>query len=260
MKYYVVSDIHGFYKEFIEALTEKGYFEDKKPHKLIICGDLFDRGEEALELQDFVVKLIENDEAILILGNHEDLAIEFVDNITYWMTPTITATHHYRNGTVDTVLALTGMTLNEAYMDPRKCAKIMNGTPYFKKIIPAMRDYFETENYIFVHGWIPCHAVGRGSRATGFVYRNDWRELDEEEWSRARWFNGMNAIREGVREPLKTIVCGHIHASYGHSVFEGRCSEYGEDADFSPYYEKGIIAIDASTANSGKVNCIVIED
>ena len=40
----------------------------------------------------------------------------------------------------------------------------------------------------------------------------------------------------------------------------GRCSEYGEDADFSPYYEKGIIAIDASTANSGKVNCIVIKD
>lgn len=32
------------------------------------------------------------------------------------------------------------------------------------------------------------------------------------------------------------------------------------DADFSPYYNKGIIAIDACTAKTLKVNCIVIED
>ena len=30
--------------------------------------------------------------------------------------------------------------------------------------------------------------------------------------------------------------------------------------DFSPYYGPGIIAIDACTAFSGKVNCLVIED
>ena len=39
MRYYVVADIHGFYSELIIALTEKGFFKDESPHKLIVCGD-----------------------------------------------------------------------------------------------------------------------------------------------------------------------------------------------------------------------------
>ena len=61
-------------------------------------------------------------------------------------------------------------------------------------------------------------------------------------------------------ESGKTVVCGHFHTSYGHSKFERKCTEFGEDADFSPFYAEGIIAIDGCTAHSGKVNCIVIED
>ena len=52
MRYYVVADVHGFYLELQAALTEKGFYEDKEPHKLVVCGDLLDRGDEALELQN----------------------------------------------------------------------------------------------------------------------------------------------------------------------------------------------------------------
>ena len=45
MKYYVTADIHGFYPEFHKALDEAGYFTDPEPHKLIILGDIFDRGQ-----------------------------------------------------------------------------------------------------------------------------------------------------------------------------------------------------------------------
>lgn len=71
MKYYVVADVHGFFTELKAALSEKGFFEDKEPHKLIICGDLLDRGNEALEVQSFVLDLLQKDEIILIRGNHE---------------------------------------------------------------------------------------------------------------------------------------------------------------------------------------------
>ena len=54
MRYYVTADVHGYFTEFKEALTEAGFFEDAEPHKLIICGDLFDRGSEALQLQEFL--------------------------------------------------------------------------------------------------------------------------------------------------------------------------------------------------------------
>ena len=51
-----------------------------------------------------------------------------------------------------------------------------------------------------------------------------------------------------------------MHTSYGHSKFEGKGSEFDADADFSPYYAPGIIALDACTVISGKVNVVVLED
>ena len=37
-------------------------------------------------------------------------------------------------------------------------------------------------------------------------------------------------------------------------------SQYDEDADHSPFYGDGIIAIDACTPFSKKINCLVLED
>ncbi len=117
-----------------------------------------------------------------------------------------------------------------------------------------MVDYYETAHYIFVHGWIPCIA----DRHAGFSYYSDWRNVDSFEWKRARWYNGMDAVQTCMEE--KTILCGHWHSSYGHWKYEHSGSEFDEDADFSPYYGTGIIALDACTAFSNRVNVIVLED
>jgi hypothetical protein len=74
----------------------------------------------------------------------------------------------------------------------------------------------------------------------------------------ARWTNGMEAARTCREE--KTILCGHWHASYGHAKYEHKGSEFGPDADHTPYYGSGIIAMDACTALSGKVNVLLLED
>ena len=58
MKYYVTADVHAYFTELNAALRECGYFEDTVPHKLIICGDLYDRGTEALQLQEFLLELL----------------------------------------------------------------------------------------------------------------------------------------------------------------------------------------------------------
>lgn len=70
----------------------------------------------------------------------------------------------------------------------------------------------------------------------------------------------MDAAHDGVIIKGKTIVCGHWHCSYGHARYERKCLEFSADADFSPYSAKGIIAIDACTAHSHKMNCLVIND
>lgn len=271
MRYYVLSDIHGFFSLAKKALERAGYFSDISPHKLIVCGDLFDRGKEALELQDFIVDLIQKDEVILIKGNHEDLALEFIDNIHDYMDGSVKSTHHWENGTVQTILDLVGMDFGqirrsqELFAD--SIAEKFKQTPFYKIIIPAMRNYFETERYIFVHGWIPCATGVDKHWDTAYVgFNEDWRSASEEKWEKARWYNGMKAAHSGVFVPNKVIVCGHYHCSYGWAKIRHEREEFpdehteGWQKSYEPYKEPGIIAIDGCTAYSGIVNCIVLDD
>ena len=106
MKYYVTADLHGFYTPFHEALTDSGFFQDVAPNKLIILGDLFDRGFEAVRLQEFILDLMDQDRIILIKGNHEDLFQELVT-----VCGGLPYGHHVSNGTYDTALQLTNYDL-----------------------------------------------------------------------------------------------------------------------------------------------------
>ncbi len=258
MKYYVVADVHGFYSILRQELEEKGFFEDTEPHKLIICGDLFDRGKEAVALQDFILELMRKDEVILIRGNHEDLLLQMLESMEVGIP--VLLSHHSRNGTVDTVKQL--IQKDTVWFDTRTEAVVtqMKHTPLLTKIIPSMKNYFETKNYIFVHGWIPCHVQHVTSTYCLYTSMSDWRSANDEQWHDARWINGLEAAYKGMTEPNKTIVCGHWHTSFGHSLYEGKGSLFGEDADYSPYYAEGVIALDACTVYSKKINCIIIED
>ena len=231
------------------ALEEAGFFSDSDPHKLVMLGDLFDRGGEAKEMQDFALSLMEKEEVILIKGNHEDLFIEMItedEGLPY--------SHHVSNGTYDTALQLTGFDPIMAQIRHYDFAEAAKKTPFCKQIIPAMLDYYETEHYVFVHGYIPCFRDRDGS----YCYYETWRESNKREWMGARWINGMLAARTAQAD--KTVVCGHWHTSYGHSRLEKKCTEFGPDADFSPYYGSGIIALDACTVHSQKINVLVLED
>ena len=75
MRYYVVTDIHSFFKQMKSALEEKGYFKDNGPKKLIICGDLFDRGPQPKELEKFILKLLENDESATVVCRYTEFNI-----------------------------------------------------------------------------------------------------------------------------------------------------------------------------------------
>lgn len=254
MKYYIVADIHGFYSEFIQALSEKGFFNDQEPHKLIVCGDLFDRGNEALALQQFILDLMKKDEVILIRGNHEDLMLQLLNN---WHVGAYYYPHFFSNGTISTVCQLTKHSETDIFVRPDEVGQALLKNDFIQKIIPTMKDYFETENYVFVHGWIPCDYSKEDQQYTMI---EDWRKADDTQWYEARWINGMEAAHHGMIDTNKTIVCGHWHTSFGHSNYLQDGSEFGEDSNFNPYYNKGIIALDSCCAKTKIINCIVIED
>lgn len=99
MRYYVISDVHGYYTQMKSALEKAGFFSDTTPHKLIMLGDLFDRGHEAKQLQQFILEQMEQDKIIPIRGNHEDLFVELVTT-----DAGMPYSYHKSNGTYDTAL------------------------------------------------------------------------------------------------------------------------------------------------------------
>lgn len=264
MKYFVISDTHAYYDQTMDALQKAGFFEKEESSKLIILGDLLDRGDKAQKMQEFAVNLLKKDRLIFIRGNHEDLMLCMAEDFEMENIGNIKSgwSYHISNGTFDCALQLTGMSAVAALRYPKLFAQKLKATPFCRTLIPAAKNFFETQNYVFVHGWIPVLSDSKDTAFNvykNFYYNENWRTADERDFANARWYNGMQFYKDFF-VPSKTVVCGHYHASYGHCNIEQRGSEFGKNADFTPFYDKGIIAVDACTAYSGFVNCIVLED
>ena len=54
IKYFCVSDVHSFYNELINALNSKNFDINNNEHKLILCGDAFDRGDDTVKVFEFL--------------------------------------------------------------------------------------------------------------------------------------------------------------------------------------------------------------
>ena len=245
--YFVFSDVHGFYTKLQETLIEVGFDIDNQEHIIISCGDLLDRGNEPMQCLEFVNFMYSQGRAILIRGNHEDLIEDLFQRGEF-------ESHDYHNGTAQTCIDLVGdITISDA----DEIIPTASQNKLYKEYSSHLIDYYELGKYVFVHGWIPCHTNYKTYKKEPIP---DWKVGS---WSKARWENGMEAWSDGVRLDGKTIVCGHWHTSWGHSVIDGTCKEFSEnkeEEDFSPFIHEGICAIDACTAYSGKVNVYVIEE
>ena len=243
-KLFVCSDIHGYFDEFKEALDKAGFDPENEGHWLVVCGDYWDRGLQPASVMKYLHNLPRK---ILIKGNHESLLVDCCKRGEAWP-------HDVSNGTARTIM-------NIGYGDDfsEMCTYTLKRV---KPFLNSMVNYFETKNYIFVHGWIPVinkdGLPAHYTRNRSFEFNPDWRNASQKEWDDAMWGNPFDMARRGLL-PNKTVVFGHWHCSTGWAEAEGR-SEFGEDAKFDPYYGDGFISIDACTAHSRKVNILVIED
>ncbi|MFG6496373.1 bis(5'-nucleosyl)-tetraphosphatase PrpE [Fictibacillus sp. UD] len=76
MKYDIIGDIHGCFKEYCELLTVLGYEwhnglpVHKENRKLVFLGDLMDRGPESIKVMEHVYDLVQNELALYTPGNH----------------------------------------------------------------------------------------------------------------------------------------------------------------------------------------------
>ena len=240
MKYFVSADIHGFYDEWMQALKEKGFDINNPKHKIIICGDTLDRGRQPKQIIDFI--LSNKDKIVLIRGNHEDLMEEMIlrNNSTAM---------DLSNGTAYTIVDL----YPEWQISEFDLSKIARKTR-IQELLDLCVDYFETDHYIFVHGWIPIIE-------NCYLYDENWKNARKERWQKARWTNPVEMYKYEIYEPNKTIVCGHWHCSaLWQELNPEQYEEFGAKANFEPFITDKMIALDACTTYSKKVNVFVIND
>lgn len=243
-KYFCIADAHSFYNEMMRALNEAGYDKNNPDHIFVSCGDLFDRGPQSREMLEFV-NSIPSERKILIMGNHEILMRQMI-----WggMYPRMI---DKMNGTWQTARDITGADSAEVLEKMRK------NDDWFK-YYNECKYYSEIGDFIITHGWLPCVHKPGGK----VILDSHWREYDcySEEWEKATWLNGMKCWYDDARPEGKTVICGHWNTSWGHSVIRHACVyQYDHDAIHEPFIDDGIVALDACTVVSHKVNCFVFE-
>lgn len=261
-KFFVCSDIHSYYKPFKTALDNAGFDPNNEDHWLISCGDLFDRGGDSEEVFHYIMNLPRK---ILVKGNHDILLEELcMREFPY--------KHDRSNGTIKTVQDIGGMGYGR---DFEECCQITwNKTARYRELLV---NYFETQNYIFVHSWIPTNVEYENGTSKPWyqqgkilTWMEDWRNANNVEWEEAMWGNPFKRWQEGLNKTGKTIVFGHWHCSTGHAMLseikiserETECaiSEFEDDAIWEPFIHDNIIGIDRCTAHTGEVNVVVLED
>ena len=248
MKFFVSSDIHSAFTPWMKALNDAGFDVNNPEHKIIVCGDLFDRMDESKQVYKFAKEMLEKDKLIYIKGNHEQLLIDCCER-GYPLS------HDFNNGTAATIYDL-------GYgddFDDRCTYTLKKMQPLFKKMV----NYYETRRYIFVHSFIPV--INKDSlpayyvRNRRFEFNPDWRNASQKDFDDATWGNPFDMIERGFNKTSKVLVFGHWSTESQWAKDEGR-KEFDRHAKFDTYYGDGFIALDSTVAMSNKINVIVIED
>ena len=282
-RYFIASDIHGFFSIYKDALDENGWDINNPEHILIICGDIFDRGDDTLKMYEFL-KSLPKERRILIRGNHEYLLRALVKRKDFY-------DHDISNGTLISLLQLNNFRYTNfdlkyfLYAEPngwghiKDCLKKCYTSKITKECLDWIFsdewvDYYELGNYIFTHAFIPVN-LGVNINLYRPIYADlsympDWRNADKQAFEEATWGCPWKLFDAGLFDEEikynKILVCGHWHASDFHLHYETKKhlvdtgEGWKEIPNYTPYIGKNLIAIDACTAVSGKVNVIIFEE
>ena len=281
-KYFCTSDIHGFFDIFHEALIKAGFEENNPDHVLIICGDIFDRGKEPLEVYNFL-KSLPQERRILVRGNHELLLQELVDREE-------ALSHDLHNGTYQTLYSFLGYDYETerkkevfdwvhapAYGAPghdeffekynAKRQKFQHRLFHNRKLNEILKwinsdewvSYYELGPYIFIHAALPLT-----------INHDNWGQLEispewrKQQWDEAVWKCPYRFYMEHKDSPElkgRILVVGHWHTSdFWNNLEHKNFDVYEFNPIFISKNYPGLIGLDACTAATKGCNILVINE
>lgn len=223
MNLFVISDIHGMYKPF-EQLLQHWHPQDK----LVILGDLIDRGPQSLEVIRKVMTLKETygDQVIFCKGNHEELLLDFI------RSPQIGYPMYIRNGG--------RQTLRSFLQDAPKEVKELNPLAQAEYV----KEHFTKELTFLKSGEL--HAIIGNVLFTHAGFESYSADLSESADDDFLW------IREHYRQPNKTP---YVNV-FGHTpTYQIHRDDHIWVSDDQKY-----IAIDGGCAFGGQLNAVLLNE
>jgi len=136
---FAVGDIHGCLDKLVSLMDIIDV--DLKKETLVFMGDYIDRGPHSKEVVDYLIDLARGGNRVVFLkGNHELMLQNYLsgkDKLSFL----------YNGGEATLGSYMKGGGLNEADLIP----------PEHLEFFDNLRLYYETENYIFVHGGLKAN-------------------------------------------------------------------------------------------------------
>ena len=200
-----IGDIHGCVHA-LDALLEG--IQPRHDDLLIVLGDFIDQGRDTRDVIDRLIDLRDECHLVCLLGNHDEMMLEALGSEAaraYWEDAGGAATvFSYRYG-----------------------GSLSDIPPEHIHFVQACRDYFETDDFIFVH----ATCVPELPLATQPPHALRWAMLDATDVQ--RHMSG------------KTVVCGHSEQASGEILDLGaiRC------IDTACWHYGWLTALDVATGH-----------
>jgi len=166
MEAFVISDIHGCLKEFKELIKDI----DRIKTRIILVGDLIDRGPNSEQVIDFV----RDNNIECVRGNHEDMAIEclpyLLDSKNMWA---LGSSNWYLNGGHDVIAQYSSI--------PKLITDIkwLETLPLFIKTNIKNKDNLEL---LVSHTWISQYQnIEKASKSFDFIWNREQPKQEDVE-------------------------------------------------------------------------------
>jgi serine/threonine protein phosphatase 1 len=179
---FAVGDPHGCLDK-LELLLQSW---NPDSQKLVILGDLIDRGTDSIGVIHTCMKLQNEYGAVILGGNHEEMFLDWLGN------PTDYATLYLKQGGRETIKSFfDGQNHADKYL-PWKIAEMMN-EKFIEEIrfLRGLPDYYESGEHVFVHAGVD-------------LTKDNWKDTKKEDF---RWIR--EEFHYGKNNTGKTFVFGH---------------------------------------------------
>lgn len=224
---YVTSDIHGEFHLFEKMLSHINF---TKPDRLIVLGDVLDRGNSPITTLEFIMK---NENIELLMGNHEKMFLDFIlakdERDKYFAYHTF-----INNGGYTTLNEYDKLSLDKQ----RQIVEYLSGLPLYKI----------HDNFIFAHAGLNLSGLQNWKDISSIINKQTEEDFL---WSRDEFYT-----RRGIKG--YTIIFGHTPTP----IIRNQDKNY----DFSMWHDdiyRDKIGIDCGatfTEVGGMLGCIRLND